>query len=119
MGAPVLHFEIMGGSGNQLEEFYTKLFGWTIDSNNPMNYGMVTTGGQGGINGGVGPAAPEQGQGSRVTVYAQVDDIAGTLKKAEGLGAKVIMPETEVPGGPTIGMFADPAGNVTGLMKGM
>jgi uncharacterized protein len=119
MGAPVLHFEIMGGSGKQLEDFYSQLFGWKIDSNNPMNYGMVDTGGQGGINGGVGPAAPEQGQGSRVSVYAQVDDLQATLDKATSLGAKVILPVTDVPGGPTIAMFADPAGNVTGLMKGM
>src|SRR6185312_5115741 len=115
MGAPVLHFEIMGGSGKQLEDFYSQLFGWKIDSNNPMNYGMVDTGGQGGINGGVGPAAPEQGQGSRVSVYAQVDDLQATLDKATSLGAKVILPVTDVPGGPTIAMFADPAGNVTGL----
>jgi uncharacterized protein len=52
-------------------------------------------------------------------VYAQVDDLQATLDKATSLGAKVILPVTDVPGGPTIAMFADPAGNVTGLMKGM
>jgi uncharacterized protein len=45
MGAPVIHFEIMGGEGNQLEEFYSELFGWKINSNNPMKYGVVDTGG--------------------------------------------------------------------------
>src|SRR5215469_15838866 len=43
MGAPVVRFEIMGGKGNRLEKFYGELFGWTIDSNNPMKYGMVDT----------------------------------------------------------------------------
>ena len=57
MGAPVIHFEIMGGEGTQLETFYRELFGWKINSNNPMKYGIVETkGGPGGINGGVGPA---------------------------------------------------------------
>ena len=57
MGAPVVHFEIMGGEGTELETFYRELFGWKIDSNNPMKYGIVETeGGPGGINGGVGPA---------------------------------------------------------------
>ena len=39
MGAPVIHFEIMGGEGTQLETFYRELFGWKINSNNPMKYG--------------------------------------------------------------------------------
>jgi uncharacterized protein len=119
MAQPVVHFEVVGKDGDKLKGYYAEMFDWEIDSNNPMNYGMVDTGGQGGINGGVGPAAPEQGQGSRVSVYAQVDDLQATLDKATSLGAKVILPVTDVPGGPTIAMFADPAGNVTGLMKGM
>ena len=114
MGAPVFHFEIMGGKGNELETFYSQLFGWTIDSNNPMNYGMVTTGGEGGINGGVGP---DEGGGRRVTVYAVVPDLQAALDKAEQLGGKTVMPPTAVPGGPEIAMFSDPAGNVTGLFK--
>jgi uncharacterized protein len=68
MGAPVVHFEIMGGKGNQLEKFYGELFGWKIDSNNPMKYGVVDTGGgPGGINGGVGTS---QDGNKRVSVYA-------------------------------------------------
>jgi hypothetical protein len=44
MGAPVVHFEIMGGEGSELETFYRQLFGWKINSNNPMKYGIVETG---------------------------------------------------------------------------
>lgn len=116
MGAPIVHFEIMGGQGKQMEDFYRELFGWKVDSNNPMNYGMVETGGQGGINGGVG--TNEDG-GKRVTVYAQVDDLQATLDKAEKLGGKTVLPPTEVPDGPKLAMFADPAGNVTGILIGM
>ena len=114
MGAPITHFEIMGGKGKELEKFYSELFGWNIDSNNPMNYGMVEAGGQGGINGGVGP---NEDGASRVTVYAQVADLQATLDKAESLGGKTILPPTDVPDGPTLAMFADPAGNVTGILK--
>jgi predicted enzyme related to lactoylglutathione lyase len=113
MGAPVVHFEIMGGQGNQLEKFYAELFGWKINSNNPMKYGLVDTGGgPGGINGGVGA---NQDGSKRVSVYARVDDLQATLHKAEKLGGKTILPPTEVPGGPKLAMFADPAGNVTGI----
>jgi uncharacterized protein len=116
MGAAVVHFEIMGGQGDQLEKFYGELFGWKIDSNNPMKYGMVDTGGgPGGINGGVG--ANDDGS-RRVSVYAQVDDLQATLDKAEKLGGKTILAPTEVPGGPKLAMFTDPAGNVTGLLTG-
>jgi predicted enzyme related to lactoylglutathione lyase len=116
MGAPVVHFEIMGGEASGLETFYRELFGWKIDSNNPMKYGMIDTGGgPGGINGGVGPA---QRGGPRVSIYAQVSDLQETLDRAEKLGGKTILPPTEVPGGPKLAMFADPAGNVTGLLLG-
>ncbi len=115
MGAPVVRFEIMGGKGNQLEDFYRELFDWKIDSNNPMKYGMVDTGSPGGINGGVGG---NQDGKNRVSVYIQVDDLDATLAKAEKLGGKTILPPRQVPGGPRLAMFADPAGNITGLLLG-
>lgn len=116
MGASVVHFEIIGGTGNQLEKFYSELFGWKINSNNPMKYGVVDTGGgPGGINGGVGPAT----EGSkRVSIYAQVGDLQATLDRVEKLGGKTILPPSDVPGGPKLAMFADPAGNITGLLLG-
>jgi predicted enzyme related to lactoylglutathione lyase len=79
-----------------------------------MKYGVVdTAGGPGGINGGVGPA---QDGSKRVSIYAQVNDLQETLDRVEKLGGKTILPPTEVPGGPKLAMFADPAGNVTGLL---
>jgi predicted enzyme related to lactoylglutathione lyase len=116
MGAPVVHFEIIGGKENQLEKFYSQLFGWKINSNNPLKYGLVDTGGEpGGINGGV--SANQEGV-NRVSVYTRVDDLQGTLDKAEKLGGKTILAPTEVPGGPKLALFADPAGNVCGLILG-
>ena len=116
MGAPVVHFEIMGGEGSELETFYRELFGWRINSNNSMKYGIVETGGgPGGINGGVGPAKDGS---KRVSIYARVRDLQATLDRAERLGAKTILPPSEVPGGPKLAMFADPAGNITGLFLG-
>lgn len=42
---------------------------------------------------------------------------APTLKEIEARGGKTLMEPMEVPGGPTIAMFSDPAGNVVGLTK--
>jgi uncharacterized protein len=114
MGAPVVYFEIMGGDGLELEKFYGKLFDWKIDTNNPMKYGIVDTGsGSRGINGGLGPGHDGQ---QRVSVYVEVDDLQATLNKVEQLGGKTVLAPTEVPGGPKLAMFADPAGNITGLL---
>jgi predicted enzyme related to lactoylglutathione lyase len=113
MGAPVVHFEIIGGKGHELETFYRELFGWKINSDNPMKYGIVETGGgPEGINGGVGPSSDGK---MRVSIYACVEDLKATLDRVERLGGKTILPPTEVPGGPKLAMFADPAGNITGL----
>jgi len=113
MGAPVVRFEIMGGKAHQLENFYQDLFGWKIESNNRMKYGMVDTGSQTGINGGVGTS---QDGIRRISIYIEVEDLDATLAEAEKLGGKTILPPSQVPGGPRLAMFADPAGNVAGLL---
>ena len=53
MGQPVVHWEIGGRDGTKLHEFYRTLFDWTIQVMPEFHYGMVDTGGQGGINGGI------------------------------------------------------------------
>lgn len=114
MGAPIVHFEIMGGEGKQTEEFYRELFDWKIASDNEFNYGVVDTESGAGIAGGVGPA----GEGpQRVTVYAQVPDINAKLEDVKKLGGKVVLERSELPM-VTIAMFEDPSGNITGLIEG-
>ena len=116
MAHPVTHFEVVGKDGKKSQEFYAKLFGWNVDANNPMSYGMVAAVDGRGIGGGIAQA--QDGQ-PRVTFYVEAEDLAGTLKQVESLGGRTIMPPMDVPGGPTIAMFADPDGNVVGLAKGM
>ena len=116
MGAPVVHFEIMGGKGSELEKFYAELFGWKINSNNPMKYGAIETAAwPKSISGGVGPAHDGN---KRVSIYVQVEDLQATLDRVERLGGKTVLPPSQVPGGPKLAMFADPAGNITGLFQG-
>ena len=117
MPNPVVHFEIMGPDGPALQNFYRELFDWKIDSDNEWQYGMVETGGEGGIAGGIA-GNPDGHDGGRVTVYAAVDDLQAYLDKAERLGATVVMPATDM-GGFAIAMFTDPAGNITGLSSGI
>jgi uncharacterized protein len=41
MGQPVVHFEIVGKDGDKLQSYYAELFGWDIDADNEMKYGIV------------------------------------------------------------------------------
>ena len=112
MANKVTHFEMAGGDGKKLQEFYSSAFDWTIDANNPMNYGIVQ---DAGIGGGVSPAGPEGSP--HITVYIEVDDLQGALDKIEKLGGKTVNPPMEVPGGPALAHFSDPEGNFIGLVK--
>jgi predicted enzyme related to lactoylglutathione lyase len=113
---PIVHWEIQAKDAGRQQQFYAEVFGWKIDSNNPMNYGMVSSGmGEGGINGGIGGGMPEAP--ARVTVYAQVKDINSVLQKVESLGGRTIMPREDI--GPVImALFSDPEGNVFGVIEG-
>ena len=111
MGSPVVHFEIIGKDGKKLHDFYGGVFGWKINADNPMNYGLVEAQGN-GIGGGVG-----QGDASSVTFYIEVNDPQEYLNKVEAAGGKTIVPVTEIPGMVTFAQFADPAGNVVGIVK--
>jgi len=114
MGQPVVHFEILGKDVKKLQDFYGEVFGWHIDTNNPMNYGVVDTDGQSGIGGGIGLAQSE----NHVTFYVQVDEPQAYLDRIEAKGGKTVVPVTEIPGMVTFALFSDPEGNVVGLVKG-
>ncbi len=115
MTRPVVHFEIQGRDAERLRSFYSELFGWKIDANNPMGYGFVEHGIGGppeGIGGGIVASDVP-----RVLVYVQVQDLNETLAQAERLGGKAVLQPTDVPNGPTIAQMEDPEGNRIGLVK--
>jgi len=106
---PVVHFEVTGSDGRKLQEYYANLFGWKVNADNPMEYGLVPASG-GGIGGGIcsGPGG--------VVVYVAVPDLQAALDKAVALGGKVVTPVTHVPGMVTFAQFQDPQGNLMGLV---
>ena len=120
MGQPVVHFEVIGRDAKQLQTYYSELFGWEFDANNPMNYGVVArernVNADGiGIGGGVGPG-PE-GYPGHVTFFVEVPDVGAALAKAESLGGSRMMgPEQPMPG-LEIGLFNDPEGHLVGLVR--
>jgi predicted enzyme related to lactoylglutathione lyase len=120
MGQPVVHFEIMGKDGAALRSFYSKVFGWKIDADNPMNYGIVTReenlSPEGiGIGGGVGEVP--DGMPGHVTFYIGVSDVEAALAKAESLGGSRVMGPEKVMDTIELGLFTDPEGHLIGVVN--
>jgi hypothetical protein len=114
MGRPVVHFEVIGQDGKKLQSYYAELFGWQINAENPMNYGLVEAGDT-GIAGGVG-GGPD-GYAGHVTFYVEVPDVEAALAKAESLGGTRVMGPDKVMEGVELGQFTDPEGHLIGLVK--
>ena len=111
MANPVTWFEITGKDGKKLQEFYSGVFGWKVNADNPMNYGIVDAADTGG-----GISSGDGGT-KQVTFYVEVDDPQTYLDKIESEGGKTVMPVTEIPGMVIFAQFADPEGNVVGITK--
>ncbi len=124
-GQPVDWFEVMGSDAARTQQFYTDLFGWTLDYAGFLEYAVVDTGTDRGISGGLGG-----GQESRwATIYAEVANVETALSRAEKLGGWRVSDQ----GVPALksaarkaryglvdhktGAFCDPAGNVFGIYQ--
>jgi predicted enzyme related to lactoylglutathione lyase len=126
VGSPVVHFEVIGRDYATLESFYGALFGWKLDADNPVGYGLIARednlNADGiGIAGGMMALPPEMLSGDEighVTWYVEVPDVEAALQKAEQLGGRRLNgPHTVPGGGPTLGQFADPEGHLIGLTQ--
>jgi predicted enzyme related to lactoylglutathione lyase len=110
---PVVHWEIQSLDPGRLHRFYADALGWVIDTNNPMGYGMVASGGTEGINGGIGGT---EGESARVLVYAAVPDIDEALARIAAHGGKTVMPRQDI-GMVVMALYQDPEGNLMGLVE--
>jgi predicted enzyme related to lactoylglutathione lyase len=141
MGNPVVYFEVNGLQGAGLAKFYSELFGWDVHTVPEMNYATVDTRAGRGINGGFGQTL--EGQPAYVTFFVAADDVQSVLDRAESLGGRTVVPVTAQPNVatrwrrsrwasthrrrsltfmppeiPTFAHFADPQGNIIGVITG-
>jgi predicted enzyme related to lactoylglutathione lyase len=118
MPQPVVHFEISAKNQTKISDFYSQLFGWQVSADNPMNYGLANTkDGELGIDGGI-YQQQDAADAPGIRIYAQVDDAAAYLAKAQELGGSLVQPAMETPGmGIMVGMFQDPEGNRFGVVQ--
>ncbi|MFA5354994.1 MAG: VOC family protein [Thermodesulfovibrionales bacterium] len=99
-------------------KFYSELLGWTSEKfpAEGMEYIVVKTGDKeiGGIMGmppGVEGVPPHWG------AYITVDDVDVSARKAEELGARIIVPPMDIPKVGRFCTFADPQGAVISIIK--
>jgi predicted enzyme related to lactoylglutathione lyase len=119
MGQPVVHFEVIGRDGAALQSFYSGLFGWQIDTKNPLGYGMVGREGNvtaDGVGIGGGVAQGPDGYEGHVTFYVEVPDVEEALATAERLGGHRLMGPDEPMPGLVLGHFTDPEGHLIGVV---
>jgi uncharacterized protein len=125
MDHTVVHFEIPADQPDRAAKFYRELFGWDIKSAGPagaegIEYWMVkTVAGKGwpeapGVNGGL---MRRMFPGQAIVNYIGVEDVDGFTRKAERLGAKVLMTKMPVPGMGWFAQLKDTEGNVFAIWQ--
>jgi predicted enzyme related to lactoylglutathione lyase len=96
--------------------FYRALFGWEISEveGSAGQYWSITNDGR--LNGGM-MAMPEGGHPAW-NLYFACEDLDATIAQAGGLGAKTIMPATDVPNGTRFAILGDPSNAVFSVASG-
>lgn len=111
--------ELMTTNTDAAGSFYTQLFNWTAETT-PMGPGMVYTvfkrsnqplAGMMAITKDMGPVPPNW------MVYFAVDDCDQRAKLAEKLGAKTLVPPTDIPNTGRFATFMDPQGAAFAIIK--
>jgi uncharacterized protein len=109
----IVHVEISALDREASGKFYAELFDWEVQQMPEMEYATFETGE--GVGGGFNPVREGYPAGT-ITFYVETDDVDATLAKAEALGGRILATRTEIPGVGWFGMFADPSGNMIGLL---
>jgi predicted enzyme related to lactoylglutathione lyase len=109
---PVVHWEIEARDPQAIRAFYAELFNWEIGDGPVMSIPV-------GVGGpAAGPAGHiRAGSRSRVTLYVQVRDLAGSLARAAALGGTVVAERLQIPDGATLAVIDDPEGNRVVLVQ--
>jgi predicted enzyme related to lactoylglutathione lyase len=127
MSHTVVHFEIPADQPERAAEFYRELFGWKIESLGPAGSGgieywlvkTVPTNAEGlptepGVNGGL---MRRMMPGQTPVNYISVENVDQFARKAESLGARVVVPKMPVPGMGWFSQLTDTEGNIFAIWQ--
>lgn len=112
--APIGWFEIAASDTAKAEAFYADLFSWTFSSDDAIPSYRIVDAGQ-GVPGGITTA--QAGLPGTYAIFSvMVADVAGTCRRIEELGGKVLVgPETLAETGLSFANVEDPDGNHFGI----
>ena len=116
MDHTICHFEIPADDPEALAQFYRELFGWDIGRwEGPMEYWYIKAAPEGqGVNGGMMRRQhPQQG----IMNYIAVESVEEYAKKAESLGAQILMPKTAVGDMGWFAVLLDPQHNCIAIWE--
>jgi predicted enzyme related to lactoylglutathione lyase len=125
----VVHFEVHAANLDQMQKFYSDVFGWQITDMGPNmgNYRMVNTGEDKsgttypGINGGLTPRhgpPPQENQAVNAFVCTLgVDDIDAYIEKVKSAGGASALDKIQIPGVGWLTYMKDPEGNIFGMLQ--
>ena len=100
------------------KRFYPQVFGWEpVTHEGPMEYTEFMSGGQ-AVAGmmAMAPMVPAEVPPYWM-VYFGTDDVDASVDKAGGLGAEILVPASDIPGGGRFAVLRDPQGAVFGLHR--
>ncbi|MDA0243170.1 MAG: VOC family protein [Chloroflexi bacterium] len=111
----ITHVELATTDTSATAAFYRALFGWDVQTYQPMDYVMANLGeGQTSIG---FPIVNEYMKAGDTIVYVHTDDIDDSLAKAAELNAMVMMGKEFIPTVGHIAIVADPGGNKIAFMQ--
>jgi predicted enzyme related to lactoylglutathione lyase len=105
------HVEIPTTDASKSKIFYSKVFGWRMDENDPDYLMFSTPDDEGG-----GFTTSSKPTKDGIVLYIAVEDIEKKLSEIEAAGGKIIKSKAGI--SPEFGfyaLFTDPCGNIMGL----
>ena len=117
MACPVVHWELWSKDPAKVSDFYKSVFDWKVTHHPGIDYRIVETGGQGGINGGIMQPDKSGPWPGNMSMYINVDDLADYRRRIVAAGGKIVVEEQEVPNMGSFSLFSDPDGRVMGIWK--
>ena len=112
----VIHFELPIDNAERATNFYSGVFGWTIQKwEGPTDYWLIGTGeGQPGID---GAFTMRSGAMTHTTNTIEVTSLDDAVAKVRELGGTVLEARLTVPGIGYLAYCIDTEGNVFGMMQ--
>ncbi|MCE7029748.1 VOC family protein [Jiella avicenniae] len=118
-GTPIW-YELLTRDQDAAQAFYAKVVGWTIErpQMGPPGVDYRVCAAEDGPVGGIMKMPEGAPMPPTWLIYFGVGDVDATVEKAQGLGAAVHMPPTDIPEVGRFAFLADPQGTMFYVMRG-